>query len=203
MQVAQGQDLVRDGVPVQAAIGCCIMLLLVPKIVLPSATCTGSVFLPTISANTSLAVAVGFNCSFYWWCFPWTKYRAGTFHDLTWKTETIDGVTVMLTNHTVYNWCAMVNNGRSFWLVCVTITPLPIFSCPCKIVEISYGTISNVHTWLVTVQLPHRLVSILLLVVFCTVWWWLYFCAFMYLCSICLFLSCVCGTVHSDVAVIV
>ena len=41
MQVAQGQVLVRICALVKAAIGCCIPLLLVPKVVLTFATCTG------------------------------------------------------------------------------------------------------------------------------------------------------------------
>ena len=44
LQVAQGQGLVRDCALVQAAIGCCILLLLVPKMVLTL-------------------------CNLRWWCF--------------------------------------------------------------------------------------------------------------------------------------
>ena len=44
LQVAQGQGLVRDCVFVQAAIGCCILPLLVPKMVLTL-------------------------CNLHWWCF--------------------------------------------------------------------------------------------------------------------------------------
>ena len=80
MQVAQGQGLVKACALVQAAIGCCIMLLLVPKVVLTLcnlrwwwclschqlaqrphlhllwaslATCTGGVFLAPTSAYTN------------------------------------------------------------------------------------------------------------------------------------------------------
>ena len=43
-EVAQGQSLVRDCALEQAAIGCCFLLLLVPKMVLILATCAGGVF---------------------------------------------------------------------------------------------------------------------------------------------------------------
>ena len=49
LQVAQGQGLVRDCALMQAAIGCCILLLLVPKMVLTL-------------------------CNLRWWCFSCTNY---------------------------------------------------------------------------------------------------------------------------------
>ena len=45
LQVAQGQGIVREWALVQAAIPCCILLLLAPKTSRPSATCTGGAFL--------------------------------------------------------------------------------------------------------------------------------------------------------------
>ena len=80
LQVAQGQSLVRDYALVQAALGCCILLLLVPKMVLTLcnlrwwcfschqlaqrphlhlqlaslATCTGGVFLVPTSTFTNV-----------------------------------------------------------------------------------------------------------------------------------------------------
>ena len=56
---------------VQAAIGCCTLLLLMPKMVL--AAWAGGVFLPSISANTSPAFAVGITCNLQWWCYSCTN----------------------------------------------------------------------------------------------------------------------------------
>ena len=55
MQVAQGQGLVRVSALVQAAIGCCILLLLVPKMVLTL-------------------------CNLHWWCFSSTNQAFTNVH---------------------------------------------------------------------------------------------------------------------------
>ena len=66
MQVAQGQGLARDCALVQAAIGYCILLLLVRR-PLPSTTCTNRVFMPSTNIKTSCALAVGITCNLRQW----------------------------------------------------------------------------------------------------------------------------------------
>ena len=51
LQVAQGHVLVRDCALVQAAIGCCILLLLVPKMVLTLCNLCWSVVLFYLTIN--------------------------------------------------------------------------------------------------------------------------------------------------------
>ena len=101
MQVAHGQGQVRDCALVQAAIGCCILLLLVPKLVLTLSnlrwqcfschqiaqrphwhllwtsptTCAGGVFLAPTSAFTNVHTCLAMLPSFGPQAIMWTCPR--------------------------------------------------------------------------------------------------------------------------------
>ena len=69
MEIAQGHVLVRVWALMQATIGCCILLVLVLKMVLPLSDLCWLYFQSSTSANTSLALMVGITCNWHWWCF--------------------------------------------------------------------------------------------------------------------------------------
>ena len=64
--IPQGQGLVTVCALVQAAFGCCILLL---DGLDPLQLALVVFFLPSISAKTSLALAVGIICNLCWSCF--------------------------------------------------------------------------------------------------------------------------------------